>query len=441
MDDLKLKDKRLLVLGAAGGEDCLKKFRNREGIKIITTADPQYQIGELYDMADEVYDVSPFDEEGLCRLVREKKIDGFFSGGNEGIIDVLIHVAHRLNLPFYVNEKQFRLNRDKKYCKEQLKKYGLMTPLEYVFTNEPTAECLDNVTYPVIVKPVDGCGGRGVFVCYNIEDLTMSYKKAMCSSKIKKVIVEEYLKGDEFTALYTIKNGIINLSCVRDIYLSQFRKDTTSQWDAQVIPSRYTREYVKSENEKILKMLKDFQFRDGVVWISGIVKKGRFYFFEMGCRISGSYDYKLISYMNNVNYYEMLLFYALEGSDNDYDVITDSPFYDKYGIIFSLFAHAGIIGMQKGLEQIVRLPNVITAEFKKSVGDSITENETGGTEVFRSYIVADNMRQIKETIVKIQRKVRVLSNNGESLLYPDFCVERLKVEDIDREREGMRYEK
>ena len=97
------------------------------------------------------------------------------------------------------------------------------------------SEDLRQIKYPVIVKPVDSSGGTGIRICHNENELQKAYARAVSLSKTNQAIVEEFIKGDEFTAAYTIKDGQFSLTYIADRYVNRTQRNhslTTSKYFA-----------------------------------------------------------------------------------------------------------------------------------------------------------------------------------------------------------------
>src|SRR5699024_12412968 len=71
---------------------------------------------------------------------------------------------------------------------------------------------INNIKYPVLVKPADGSGAQGVFVCNNKDELKQKYKESLRYSRNKNILVERYLEGTEVTVFYLLDDGDIYLT-------------------------------------------------------------------------------------------------------------------------------------------------------------------------------------------------------------------------------------
>ena len=79
---------------------------------------------------------------------------------------------------------------------------------------------MEKIEFPVIVKPVDSSGSRGISVCRNKEELKRAGLKALRYSASKRLIIEQYIEGDEITVNYIIENGTAMLTSIHDRYFN-----------------------------------------------------------------------------------------------------------------------------------------------------------------------------------------------------------------------------
>ena len=92
-----LKGKRLLILGGSLWKNGIKQFCDEYGITIIAAGnDPT---SGICDIANEYYNVNSTDPEVMKKLIREKKIDGVYMGGNEPVIAKACQYIKEMGLP------------------------------------------------------------------------------------------------------------------------------------------------------------------------------------------------------------------------------------------------------------------------------------------------------------------------------------------------------
>ena len=109
-------------------------------------------------------------------------------------------ICERTNLPCYLTDKSLEFSTDKQTFKRLCKKYEIPVVKEYTD--------IKNVEYPVIVKPVDNSGARGITICKNESELNSGIETAKKKKKRKEILIEQYLDYKEATVFYVFINGI-----------------------------------------------------------------------------------------------------------------------------------------------------------------------------------------------------------------------------------------
>lgn len=418
-----LKGKRLLFLGAIRALCPVVKMAKEMGIYTIV-------IDYLPDspakkVADEAYLLSTTDVDAVVEFCREHRVDGIFTAFIDSMLPYAREICDRLGLPFYASREQIRMSLDKKFFKETCRQYGVPVPRDYTALIKENGMSGEGIDFPVIVKPVDSSGGRGIRVCHTAEELQAAYEYALSVSPGKNVLVEEYVVGDEVTATYTMKDGEVSLSCFKDKLLSRDHENITSQSDVMCCPSCHLPTYMEKVNSFVVSMLKGMHATDGTVFFQGIACRDRIVVFECGYRPNGAHDYRHISLANKINYMEMMLTHALTGKMDPYDLSLDNPDFKEYVMTYNLWGHGGVIGELSGLEEVRQMDCVAVAEYMHDVGDKIVDNNTLSQRMFRAVIKNESIDKIKQTIEQIQNAVEVKDQNGNNMLYIPFDTNRL----------------
>lgn len=422
-----VKGKKLLILGGkpAGTPDIVR-IAQRLGVYTIVTDNLAPECSPAKLIADEVWDISTADVDTLSRKAKEHGVDGVFFGVHEFNLMRAKEICEQCGFPFYATDEQLLLNFDKEYFKKMCRNAGICVPASYDAASE---ESLSSVVYPVIVKPRDGSGGRGITICHDRSELDAAISFAYEYSASKQAVIEEYVVGREITAVYTLKDGEISLSCFRDRYPTEEKELVTAQYDLSLIPSRYTKLFLDIAHPNFVQLFKNVKAQNGCVFFQGIANENKITFFECGYRPNALCDYHNIVQLNGINYLEMMIVYALTGRMDPYELSMDNPMPDSYSGIFNLTARAGVIARLEGVETVRELEHVISADYLHVVGDRITDNTALSQSVFRAHIFGKTREELEDVIHSIQKLVIVEDEQGSSMLFRPFDTGRLYQED------------
>lgn len=168
------------------------KAAHEQGCYVITADYLPDNIAHKY--SDEYVNVSIIDQEAVLKVAQEKRIDGIMSFGVDPGVVSAAYVAEQMGLPFQCSYKAARILQDKSLFRRFLAENGFNCPMAKGYDN--IDEALRDAVYyswPVIVKPVDSAGSKGVTKVFRKEDLSQALENALASSIHKHFIVEDFL--------------------------------------------------------------------------------------------------------------------------------------------------------------------------------------------------------------------------------------------------------
>ena len=421
----KFTGKKLLLLGTNSGTCDMVDYARKQGAYVIVTDNlpPERSAGKL--IADEAWQVSTDDVDMLETLAIANKINGIFAGVSEFNLEKALTLSERLGLPFYCAREQWEICSNKQRFKQLCRDNGVPVAKEYTIDGNSESEDLRKIKYPVIVKPVDRSSGIGIRICHNENELFKGYARAVSLSKTKKAIVEEFVLGDEINVGYTVKDSQISLSYVGFGYLNPELSETIPLPQASIWPSKYTDKYIRELNDKVIRMFKSIGLANGFIFIQGVINGEGFHIFESNFRLAASCLYRFISRVNDINFMEMLVDYALTGKMEGYDLSLDNPKFSKYCCYLSLISQGGLVGKIIGVEEIRKKKNLIALDKMYGVGDYIEKSGTLGQMHLRFLLIEDTLQDLKTSIKEIQDTVKVLDDKGNDMLLPPFNTDRI----------------
>ena len=206
-------------------------------------------------------------------------------------IKVVVCVVDKELIKFHkLNNKILLLQPKRNFSKLCLNKFKLCRKLFKTNINNFDTYLLSNYKntfhFPIIIKPIYGCGSRGVVKIKNEKQLN-NFKKKKINKK--KYIVQKIIKGDEYT-----------VSVILD----------KSSKDFQIIPKkiikkkRFTREAITEKNNLInsicKKIIKNFK-PGGPFNVQCIANKKNLEIFEINPRLSTSSTLTAASGINEIN--------------------------------------------------------------------------------------------------------------------------------------------
>lgn len=420
-----IENKRILLVGGVGSAFDLINLARRNHV-FIGVADYNKNTS-VKRAADAAHDINVTDVDAVVDLYRAEKYDGIISNFSDMLSPFVTEIAEKIGVHVPYTVDQLKMSTDKGYFKETCLKYGISVPKEYkVDVNDK--ESLDVVEFPVIVKPVDGSGSKGITVCYTKEDLANGYANAVKTSRSRRVIVEQYLPYDEINVTYIAQNGNIQLAAIHDRYFNTEQTDVIRVPDMYIYPSRYTDIYIEKYNESVINMLKGLGIKNGSLFMQACVKDNEIYFYESGMRLNGCKTYDILEVENDFNTFERLLRFALTGDMGDYCVFT--PKMNKWYATWNVVAKPGVIIKEfRGIEELNSYPWMISTNIRYKVGEQVPANSKGTLIQIlgRFHLWADTKEQLIERIDIMQTLFKAIDINNEDALMTPHDIEDLRI--------------
>jgi len=419
-----LKNKRLLVLGCSQSECQIVRAAQEMGIYVITTDNHEnWDDAPAKKIANEAWNISWSDIPALKKKCEERSVDGVIAGYSEFRTNCAIKLSQELGTHFYIeNEEQLAVTRDTLLFKSVCRQHNVPVAKDYYVTAEMLQSDLDAIVYPVIVKPTDNAGSRGIRFCKNEKDIVACIEYALSFSESKRVVVEEVLQGHEIVAYYTLADGKLAFSSIFDKYARIEREGFNALMDAYVYPSNKLQYFLENHDENVRNLFRKLGLKNGVLSLQGFAQPdGSIVFFELGFRLGGTSAFHYTEHFNNVSHMRMLISHSLTGNMHPEELAKeDASFKGKYGCTFTLLSKDGVITYQAGKEAVDALPNVIHSCFFHKIGTVIKNNGSQFSKTFRAFIVGNTLDELRNTIRKIQETVVVQNENGEDMLYEKF---------------------
>ncbi|WKA57803.1 ATP-grasp domain-containing protein [Planococcus shenhongbingii] len=412
--------KRILILGGSRHMVNVVETAKRMGFYTIVIDKETGSPAKSY--ADKFYDVSTAEIGEVAELAEAEKVDGIFTAFEDVNTWNAQALCEKLGLPFYATKEQLEICSNKDKFKAYCRAYGVPVIEEYPFAGSMDDGTLAGLDFPVIVKPVDSYASQGITVCYNQEEVSKAYQKAIGFSKSGKVIVERFIDTSYGVQMfYTIQNKEVLLTAVVDRHVHQQSKEHPPLPVAMVFPSRHQDQFIHTVDQPIRKMIQGMGIENGVVFIQSLFENGAFYIYEMGFRLSGEQHYRIIEQQTNVNLLGMMLDFAVGEPIDQYDMAK----YDNGGLPqpscnLPILLGNGTIREIIGLEKIIEMPEVISQVLNRTVGDQIEVTGSYGQMFGRFNIVADTEEELWQTVNAIYDQLQILSSEGEDMIVARF---------------------
>lgn len=405
-----LYGKRLLLLGGVNHAIEIIKAAHELGVLVYVT---DYNKGTPAKVAaDKSFTVSTVDIDALEVLCNEEGIDGVITGFIDSMLPYAQELCQRMKYPFWATPEQLNICINKDKFKEACRRYGVPVIRDYDITDEygnliPSK--LDSVQYPVVVKPVDNSGSRGVFICRNEEELIERYNEALVHSKSKKVLCEQYVEGQHVNMYYTLSKGEIYLSAMADRYVDYLDNGSAPLPAKLVHPSQYLDEYLKETNDIIKNFFRSIGMKDGLAFVQGFrCNDGSFVIYEMGYRLNGGGTYALIDACEGFDQLKSLITFCLTGEMGyESELECSTPQFKQKAVNYVISAPRGNIIRISGLEEIKDIPEMKRIIQVRFDGDKVSGQGGSSQIIAYALFTAESNEEIDAVIRKINETVNI----------------------------------
>lgn len=284
------------LLIVSGGSEALAGIRTARAMGLhvlVSDGDPAAPGLEAADagLLASTYDVSATVTAARRYHERVRPIDGVICIASDVPLTVAA-VAQELGLPG-VSLHSARLSGDKLAMKHRLAECGVPVP---AFAATPTAADLkayvDRHGYPVVVKPVDSRGARGVLLLTDADtcDLAWAHATALRESPSERVMVERFLEGPQLSSESLVIDGACHTVGLADRnYRDMARFAPFVIEDGGELPTRLDAAAREAVGEVVRRAARALGVRSGVLKGDIVMHDGRPHAIEVAVRLSGGY--------------------------------------------------------------------------------------------------------------------------------------------------------
>jgi carbamoyl-phosphate synthase large subunit len=314
------------------------------------------------DAVDAFEVVGGQDFDGTCAVVEKYGINAIVTAATDKPLVMMARIAEKYGFPFYSVETA-QWSTDKFQMKHRFELGDVPHAQGRLISKVEEAEGL---AFPVIVKPRDNSGSRGVKLCRDVEELKASIDEALENSKLDTVLVEEFIEGPEYSIEGLHYNGKSEVI--------QFTEKKTTEFPYNVElghkqPANLTEEQKNSIREIVSKIGEALNFVNCPSHTELKINERGIFVIETSPRLGGDYiTSTLVPLSTGINMEDQLLHIAL-GEKVD----TQTGRVDKAsGVHFFCLPEGKVKKIDaKALEDIKHWPGIYSLNFKLKEGDEV----------------------------------------------------------------------
>lgn len=293
--------KKLLMLGGSVAQVYAVREAKRLGYYVITCDYLPNNPGHKY--ADEYHNISTIDKENVLKLAKELGVDGVVAYASEPAAPTAAYVSEQLGLPTSPLKSVEVLTYKDKF-RAFLKENGFNCPKAMSFTTyEEALAHIDEFRLPVLVKPVDASGSKGINKVTDKSQLKAFVEDALENSRGKRFLIEEFIvkKGHQISGdAFSVDGELVFYSFGNEFYDPNCPKDFAPLGECW--PFQMDHKYIEDLAEQLQRLMKLLGMKSLAYNVEAIVgEDDKVYIIECAARSGGCFIPQLIDCATGIN--------------------------------------------------------------------------------------------------------------------------------------------
>ncbi|QNM06858.1 ATP-grasp domain-containing protein [Qiania dongpingensis] len=384
--------KKIMSLGGNYYQMTAVKAAKRLGYHVI---DVDYlPDNPAHKYADEYYNISTLDKKAVLELARKLQIDGIMSYGSDVSAPTAAYVAEILGLPTNPLTSVEILTRKDRF-RDFLKENDFRVPKSMdIIDVKEAKDFLCELGRPIMIKPVDASGSKGVSKVISIGEVEDAFREAKSYSKCGNIIAEEFVQrsnyqiaGDAFLVdgeirIFGLANEHFDRLCNPLVPIGE-------SFPAKI--STKKTEIARSEIQRVMSLL---NMKQGAINLDFMFdENGELFILELGPRNGGNLITDAIKEACGVDLGEYTVKAAVGENISD---LMEKPYHN---FITSYVIHSQKSGNFTGLKYSNGIQSkIIRNDLFISPGDHVERFNNGGFGIGAMLIKFDSQEEMMQTM-------------------------------------------
>lgn len=405
--------KKVMIL--AGGNDQIALIeelrRYFEGDVEIILVDMSDKVRAI-PFADRFLQISTMDKAAVLKAAQDEKIDYILTACGDQPLSTMAYVATEMGLPTYLTEQDVRDLTNKRYMKEKMVQSGIPTA-KHIYIDKTWDGKLPDFEYPLVVKPVDSNGSKGVKKVFASDDLEKSLKEAFLYSLSGDVIIEEFKQGEELSVDVYVEGTTAKLLSITASKKIKENKDSFT-----IIQSYYPAptDYKEERVLEICQRIADaWHLHDTPLLVQMIQKGSSYNVLEFSARMGGGSKYRLIQVLSGVDIMKVYVEMVMGMKPH---VEPKKQFNNA--IMSYIYCYPGMYESVEGLAELKEKCIILDYFIYRSPGSVIEKSNTSSDRAAGFLVVGASQEEVEKKLADANAALRVLNEKGEDIMRHDL---------------------
>lgn len=395
--------KRVLMLGGSVYQTYAIKEAVKQGHYVITCDYLPDNPGHKF--AHEYHNVSTTDKDAVLDLARKLKVDGVVAYASDPAAPTAAYVCEKLGLPTSPY-KSVEILSKKHLFRKYLAEHGFNVPQARSYTTyEDALEEIDLFNLPVMVKPVDSSGSKGINKLTDKLQLKAFVEDALSYSRDNIFLIEEFIvkngpqiSGDAFSV-----EGKLVFHCLgNEFYSKKVDKDFAPLGECW--PTVMPKEVIDTLEVDLQRLISLLGMKSNAYNVEAIYgEDGKVYILELGARSGGSLIPQVTTLATGVDMVPYVIKAALGEDCSDLKMAPVKGFWSNY------MAHANDTGKYAGIEysEEFKRKHLVDYVTDIKIGDMVHKYRDAQDCVGEMVLRYDNCEQMNEVIENMDKYYRI----------------------------------
>jgi len=413
----------LHMLGAGNGQIKTIKRMKELGHEVLVSDFHPDAPGKKY--ADYTTNVSTFDRSGILDISKQYKIDGILTAGTDQPVLTAAETAAALGLPSFVSVDMALAVTNKRVMKPMMVSGGIPTNPFLLINEDVTVKDIEQAgfSFPIVIKPVDSQGQRGVLKVDSMEKLHGYIPYSLEFSRETELLAEPYYHSDEVTVTSWVHNGEMILISITDRITSE-NLPYIGVCYAHRYPSVHQDTYLHEIRQISAKIIDTFGIRNGPVYTQMLIGTDGVRVNEIACRIGGAYEDEAIPLLTGINLTDLLIEGTTGNISSDFSNIDSSlPVQvnaekQGYCAVLLFFTIPGKIAHVGSFSTLMNLPGVSGGAYQIKPGDVITIQKNAVQRAGYVIVSAKTADFLQDCINTVYNHIDITDSDGKQMVIP-----------------------
>ena len=403
------EESAVLILGGSNCQLHAAQRARQLGHRVIladyTTRPPAAAYAHVHEQT------STFDIEGCTELARREHVDAVMTMGTDQPVYTAACVSHRLGLPAFLSPEQALAVTNKRVMKQILAENGIPTVPWRLVDAHTTAADLCGLAPPLVIKPLDSQGQRGIFKCEQAGQLLSCLPETLSFSRCTQALAEQFYPSDEVTVSGWVHAGRLTVLTVSDrlLYPDPVHIGICI---GHRFPSVHMHRFAEIDALS-REVARAFRLTEGPFYLQLLIGEAGIRVNELACRIGGAFEDVVIPYLTGFDILGAVI--ALSFGQSVTPELApgfraDRP--ERCAAVQLTFCRPGVIASCTPVEQLKKLPFLLDCGYNYRPGRQVPPAHNA-TARFGHAVIAGAPDTIAGHIRQFYAEFEVLSPTGE----------------------------